>query len=248
MTDWWAEYFDETFLRIYRALLGPERTAAEVAAIVELLDLEEGSDVLDVACGWGRHAVELADRGYAVTGVDFSPLLLGEAARVASETGVELTLHQADMREMEFDARFDGAVSLFSSLGYFGSDAEDARVLAGVRRALRPGGRFVLDTMHRDLIARDFVERDWWPTPEGDHVWVEREFDPIDGVSLEVLRWREAGGREGEKTHSIRIRTATEWKALLTAAGLHAEEWFGSWDLEPLSHASPRLIVLCRRP
>jgi SAM-dependent methyltransferase len=200
-----------------------------------------------VACGWGRHAVELADRGYAVTGLDFSPLLLREAERGATAAGVDLTLHCGDMREMDFDADFDGAVSLFSSLGYFGSDAEDLSVLQGIRRALRPGGRFVLDTMHRDLVAREFLERDWWSTPEGDHVWVERDFDPVEGVSHEVLRWRDREGEKGEKAHSIRIRSATEWQALLREAALRPEEWFGSWELEPFSHSSARLIVLCTR-
>jgi len=246
MVEWWKEYFDEKFLAIYRPLLGAERTERELLGIEELLELGVGAEVLDVACGWGRHAVGLAERGYAVTGVDISPLLLREAAAAAAAAGVSACWVEGDMRKLDLHGAFDGAISIFSSLGYFGSDDDDLEVLRGIRVALRPGGRFVLDTMHRDLVARDFVERDWWSTPDGLHVWVEREFEPVGGISTEILRWRDARGGEGEKRHTIRIRSATEWGRLLPAAGLEPLEWFGDWSLEPLELTSPRLIVLCR--
>jgi len=247
VTEWWLNYFDEIFLGIYRPLLDGERSVKEVDAIVELLQPASGARLLDVACGWGRHSVELARLGFTVTGVDLSTRLLEEAADAAREEGVAVRWLERDIREMDFDGEFDGALSLFSSLGYFASDEEDLRVLTGIRRALRPGGLFLLDTMHRDSIAREFLERDWWVTPEGTRVWVEREFDPVEGVSHETLRWRSPEGAEGEKRHSIRVRSATEWRNLLAHAGLPAQEWFGDWDLEPLSHASDRLIALCRR-
>src|SRR5690606_35004186 len=129
----------------------------------------------------------------------------------------------------------------FSTLGYFGVEEGDARVLRGIRRALRSGGSFLLETMHRDLVAREFAERDWWTTPDGDQVWVEREFDAVAGISHEVLRWRAADGAEGEKVHQVRIRSAPEWQVLLTACGLRPMEWFGDWDLHPFAHTSERL-------
>jgi SAM-dependent methyltransferase len=245
MQRWWSTYFDERFLRIYRPLLPPERTRAEVESLVELLELPRGAAVLDVACGWGRHSLELAAAGLRVTGVDLSEGLLEEARRLATEGGVEIDWVRADMRRLPFANAFHAAVSLFSSLGYFDSDEDDLAVLAGIRNALRPGGRFVLETMHRDLIARDFLERDWWQGPDGERIRVERVFDPVAGVSHEAMYWEDDGG-SGEKHFSIRVRSATEWDGLLRAAGLEPLEWFGSWELEPFTHASPRLLVLSR--
>jgi cyclopropane fatty-acyl-phospholipid synthase-like methyltransferase len=243
---WYRDYFDRTFLRVYGALLTAERTAAEVDAIRELLRLPAGARLLDVGCGWGRHSIELARSGFEVTGVDLSPLLLEEAERLAAAAGVGVRWLHADMRRLDFHGEFDAALSLFSSLGYFGGDAGDLRVLRGIRRAVRPGGLLLLDTMHRDLIAREFVERDWWETPDGGLVRVEREFDAFAGVSHETLHWRSRGGREQEKARSVRVRSATEWKTLLDRSRWRDVEWFGGWDLEPFSLASARLVALAR--
>lgn len=246
--EWWRDYFDDVFLRVYRAVLTPERTAVEIDGVIQLLDPPPGARVLDVGCGWGRHAIELARLGMEVTGFDHSAFLLAEAERAGHAAGVEVRWSQGDMRALPFREEFDAAVSLFSSLGYFGSDDDDVRVLRGMRDAVRPGGLLLLDTMHRDLIAREFAERDWWSVPEGGVVRVEREFDAVEGSSREVLHWRGPDGVERTKAHSIRIRTATEWGRLLEGAGWEAAEWLGDWDLEPFTLASPRLIVLARRP
>jgi cyclopropane fatty-acyl-phospholipid synthase-like methyltransferase len=243
---WWATYFDDAFLRIYEPFLDEERTAAEVEAIVELLDLRFDARILDVGCGWGRHALELAKHGYRVTGFDLSPFLLAEAERRSSEAELDIRWVSGDMRELGFSAEFDAVISLFSSLGYFGSDADDLRVLDGMRQALGPDGVLLVETMHRDLVAREFAERDWWTTPSGDVVWVEREFDAVGGSSQETLHWRTPDGQVAEKRHSIRIRCGSEWAALLERAGWRATEWLGGWDLEPFGLKSERLILLAR--
>lgn len=242
--SWWSTYFDEVFLRIYRPLLDPEKTAIEVEAIDELLGLPPGSRVLDVGCGWGRHVVEMASRGFKTTGVDFSTVLLQEAERAAKDRDVAVSLVCGDMRKLSFKGEFEAAVSLFSSLGYFLDDQGDSDVLAGMRRAVVPNGKLLLETMHRDMISREYVERDWWETPDGDRIWVERSFDAVAGVSEELLRWRDASGAEGLKPHSIRIRSATEWNELLESSGWHPIEWIGGWDLEPFTHLSDRLIIV----
>lgn len=241
--NWWAEYFDDVFLRIYRPLLGPERTRAEVDAIQELLQLAPGARVLDVGCGWGRHSVELARRGFKVTGFDLSGYLLREAERAADEAGVDVRWVRGDMRELPFRTEFDAAISLFSSLGFFDTDADDAAVLSGVRSAVVDGGGLLIESMHRDLVVREFAERDWWETPDGDRVWVEREFDAVRGISRETLRWRALDGSEGAKPHAIRIRSATEWKDLLERTGWRPEHWFGDWSLEPFDLTSERLLI-----
>ncbi|MFL5384928.1 MAG: SAM-dependent methyltransferase [Longimicrobiaceae bacterium] len=243
---WWEEYFDQTFVSLYRDFLTPERTEREVAGLREMVALPPGGEVLDVACGWGRHAVSLARAGFQVTGLDLSETLLERGRKRAAAAGVEVDFVRGDMREIPWHGRFDAVLSLYSSLGYFLSDDEDLRVLRGAREALRPDGAFVLETMHRDHIVGDYAARDWWETDDGMTVWVEREFDAVDGVSREWLRWSK-GGQGGEKYHELRIRTATEWDRLLRAAGLVPVDWYGDWQLAPFIHTSEDLIVVCRR-
>ncbi|MDQ3388448.1 MAG: class I SAM-dependent methyltransferase, partial [Gemmatimonadota bacterium] len=155
--DWWDGYFDQEFVRIYRDFLTPERTLAEVEGIVDILGLSDGARILDLACGWGRHSTELARAGFRVTGLDLSETLLARARRRAQAAGVEVEWVRADMREIPGAGGYDAVLSLFSSLGYFLSDEEDLRVLRGARAALRPGGWFLLETMHRDHIVGDYA-------------------------------------------------------------------------------------------
>jgi SAM-dependent methyltransferase len=239
--EWFRHYFDRTFLRIYRPLLPPDAAQEEAAAVIQALGLRRGDRVLDLGCGWGRHAGPLAAAGLRVTGLDRAEFLLREA-HAARSPGTSWVC--ADVRELPFRGTFHGAVSLFSSLGYFLDDREDLRALCAVREALIPGGVFLMEMTHRDLVAREYAERDWWEDEDGTRVWVEREFDAVAGISHERLIWSTPEGDAGEKRHSIRIRTPSEWSALLAEAGFIPLDWFGSWDLEPFSLTAERLIVV----
>lgn len=242
-SEWWSDYFDEDFLRIYRQVV-PELEAREaVQAIHGLVGLAPGSIVLDLACGWGRHSHELARQGVRVIGVDRSEFLLRHASGIRSGYGSPGWV-RADMRELPFRGCFDVVLSLFSSLGYFLSDEEDVRVLREVRSVLRPHGHFVLETMHRDAVVRDYAERDWWWGEDGERVWVEREFDPVAGVTRETLRWLRRDGTGGKKVHTARVRTATEWDRLLRTAGLEPVGWYGGWEMTRFELASETMVVL----
>ncbi|HEY3215549.1 MAG TPA: methyltransferase domain-containing protein, partial [Candidatus Eisenbacteria bacterium] len=109
--EWPVTFFDEDYLKIYRPQLTAERTRAEVDFIESALALPRGAEVLDLACGLGRHAIGMADRGYRVTGLDFNPRYLEIAATEAARTGARVTWMAGDMRTLPFDQAFDGAYS-----------------------------------------------------------------------------------------------------------------------------------------
>ncbi|HEV2131765.1 MAG TPA: class I SAM-dependent methyltransferase [Longimicrobiaceae bacterium] len=243
---WWRDYFDERYLEISRSRLPAAKSRAEVAAVIELLGLPVGARILDVPCGWGRHSVPLAEARFRVTGADLSSVQLEAAREYARQSGVEVEWIQTDMRLLPWRECFDAVISLFSSLGYFDRDEEDLAALRAFRAALRPGGVLLLETMHRDALARHYAPRDWWETEVGTVVRVERRFDAVAGVNHEWMHWQR-GADAGEKDHRMRVRTVTEWDALLRAAGLAPESWYGGWNGRPFTHESPRLVVLARR-
>jgi len=137
-SDWYRRAFppEETLKRPWA-----DRTEAEVDRALAMLGAEGSERVLDLACGTGRHSLELARRGFAAVGVDISPDLLEVAEKDAAEQGLEASFVQADLRELDFEGEFDLVLSLNDgAVGYFETEEENLRTFEVVARALRPGG------------------------------------------------------------------------------------------------------------
>lgn len=244
---WWRTYFDDTFFRLHRDLFPEQDSRIEVAAMRELLGLPAGARVLDVPCGWARHTLLLAEGGHEAFGADISVPLLERAAAAARNDGWPIRFVASDMRTLPFrDGAFDAVLNVFTSLGLFLTDEQDLLALREAARVLRPGGAFLLESMHRDDVMSDYAERDGWTLPDGTQVRVRRRFDPVSGVSRERLRWR-SGDESGEKRHELRLRSATEIHRLLRQAGFGPIEYFGDWDGASLERTSPRVIAIARK-
>jgi ubiquinone/menaquinone biosynthesis C-methylase UbiE len=196
-----------------------------------------------VPCGFGRHSLALAEAGYRVVGVDRSQSLLDEARRRAGD-GAELV--RADYRELPFaDASFDAALNLFTSLGYLG-DEEDTRVLREIARVLRPGGRLVIEILHRDRVVAAFREHDWRLVGEGRLLLEQRTFDPASGIAQTTVTLIDGDGDRESRTFSVRVYTATELLAMVAAAGFESARCHGDLDGGPFA-TSTRLVIVARR-
>lgn len=242
---WVTDYFGDEYLRLYQ--FPPERTEPEVDFLVQELSqrIPRDGQVLDLACGQGRHAIPLAQRGFRVTGLDYQQVLLDEAARSAREQQVTLPLLQGDMRQLPFTGAFDAVLSLFSAFGYF-SDAENARVLAEIARSLRPGGWFVLDVANRDAMLRTAVPRSWKRLPDGTLVVSEWTWDVPTG---RYTHWQLLidAHRQRSFTHSVRVYTCTELSAMLREAGLRVDALHGGFRGESLTWDAPRLLLIAQK-
>ena len=244
--DDWDRLFDELYLRTYAPLEPRFDSKAEALAAAKLAGLEPGADVLDCPCGYGRHSIPLARAGFHVVGADRSPVLLEEARRRAGE-GEWPLLVEADHRELPFaDASFDCVLNLFTALGYRGEDG-DRKTLAEFRRVLRPGGVLVVETMHRDRLARIFRSHSWDPLPDGGVLVEERSFDQIAG-EIETMHMRIGPTGERESvTYRVRTYAVTELVRLLEEADFTAIECYGGLDGEELT-IDTRLVLLARAP
>jgi SAM-dependent methyltransferase len=213
---WFEEIFDEDYLRTL-PFMTPEQTIKEVSFIEESLEVPAGSEVLDVGCGYGRHAIELVHRGLNVTGLDLSLPLLIRAADEAQRRSLSVNFVHADMREMPFDKKFDAAYCMLTSFGYFDEDA-NLKAAEGIARALKPGGRFLLDVVNRDYVVADLPTRIWW---EGVGCVVLEEVDFNFHTSRVVTRRSVVfeDGRQLEQEISIRAYSLHELGRLLRQAG-----------------------------
>jgi SAM-dependent methyltransferase len=246
-SEWPVAFFDDDYLRIYRAMLSPEVTAREVDFIESALALPAGGEALDLACGYGRHAIGLAGRGYRVTGVDFNPHYLEAAETDARAAGATVRWIAADMRALPFERTFDGAYSFFTSFGYF-SDEENERVLAGVARALRPGGRFLLDVTNRDWILTHPQQRLWTQLEDGSLLMEEINLDLRRSQVLNrQIHITPASGAQITKEYTLRAYTCAELEALCARHGLAVNEVWGGSDRSEYSTDSRRLVMLATR-
>ncbi|MEX0786881.1 MAG: methyltransferase domain-containing protein [Dehalococcoidia bacterium] len=224
-----------------------QRADQQADFIVGALELPEGARVLDLCCGWGRHSVPLAKRGLRVTGLDLSPYHIRLAKRAARDAQVDVEFVHADMREIPGRARFDAVSNCFTSFGYLENEEEDQRVLNGVARALKPGGRFFIDTMNHDWLMRVYSDSDWRELPDGAYMLERRRYHIETGRNDVDWIHVSKDGKRTVQSHSLRLYTFTELAAMLRRAGLSVVRTWGGFDGQPLSMHSPRMMVLAQK-
>jgi ubiquinone/menaquinone biosynthesis C-methylase UbiE len=244
-TETWDAFFSDFYLRAYADDERQNEAEAQALAAARLAGCPPRGDLLDVACGFGRHSLPLARASYRVVGVDRSEDLLAEARRRAGDERWP-KLVRADYRDLPFaDESFDAALNLFTSLGYLG-DEEDTKVLGEIYRVLRPGGRLVIETLHRDLLVRQFREREWRPAGLGRLLLEQRTFDAAAGVAQTTQTLIDNTGARDSRSFSVRVYTATELVAMLARAGFEEARCLGDLDGSPFA-TDTRLVVVARR-
>jgi len=245
MEGGWDELFDESYMFLYAPSFSEHRTRGEAEAAAGVAGVEPGAEILDCPCGFARHALVLAEASYRVTGADRSEVQLAEAERRRGGAQWPRLVH-ADYRELPFpEASFDAVLCLFTSLGYLGRDG-DVAVLSEFRRVLRPGGAMVIETMHRDRVARIFQARDWDRHPDGGLILRERELDLVAGTVSNHQLYIPAEGERVSRRFVVHVYTVSEWVAMVREAGFSEVECFGGWEGASPS-AEARLVLRGRR-
>ena len=246
-TPWYHEFFGQRYLDSYLPLLTSERTIQEVDSIERILAMPPSSKILDLCCGHGRQLIELASRGYQMTGLDLDPLFLGIAKEEAERRGLQVRLEHRDMRDIPFSEEFEALTNMFTSFGYLEDDEEDQKVLNRIVKALKSGGLFLMEIMSRDILVRIFESRGWYKTETGVYVLDERSFDFLAGRNNVRQVTIYPDGTKREAYHSWRAYTLTELAKMLERAGLKVAATYGGMDGSLYTLESHRLVILARK-
>jgi len=233
VAEWWQTFFSGLWLTVHPLVNKPEATREQADFLASFF--VKGGRILDVPCGDGRIARELVARGFEVTGVDVTKALL--------ERGEGFRREERDMRDLPWEAEFDGACNMWGSFGYF-SDEENERFARAVARCLRPGGVFVIDTHCLEGLLPRYQE--FGASRVKDVLMVEERKLDLETSRIEV-DWTFVRGQEVDRRHSsIRLYSLRELEDLLRRAGFVAFETFGSLKREPFKPGT-RLYLVARR-
>lgn len=237
---------DDAFWETYGPLMFDarrwENTPTHVTGALGLMNMPENAAVLDLCCGPGRLSLELARRGYRVTGVDRTKTYLDEAQRRADAEGLPIEFVQDDMREFCRPEAFDGAVNLFTSFGYFEDQAEDRRVVENLYRSLKPGGVLVMEMLGREVLARIYRGSHW---EEVDGVlYLEEPKITHNWTWIENRRIVIKDGVRRDFSLGHRVYSGAELDAVLRGGGFADVQIYGDLAGAPYDYTATRLVAV----
>jgi 2-polyprenyl-3-methyl-5-hydroxy-6-metoxy-1,4-benzoquinol methylase len=220
-------------------------TLQEVAFISNVLNLPKRANILDLYCGYGRHAIELARKGYRVTGVDATEDFLLIARQKAAEENVDINFALCDMRDLVYNANFDAVINMFAAFGYY-TDAENAEALQRVADALKIGGLFLIDLLNRDWIGRNNLNR-YWRHPSGEYVLSYKIELKQGTATMKRVLLNQITGAKTQSEFVLRAYSLQEMAAMLENCGLKIVKTYGGFDGSRYGSEAQRMIILAQK-
>lgn len=240
---WYEDAFKSDYDRIYFHTFTQERNRGEAEFIASTLGVLPGSDLLDVACGHGRHTVILAERGYRVTGIDLNPRFIAMAQAEAQRRKLSVHFEVRDMRALAYRDQFAGVYCYFTSFGYF-SHRENAQVLEAVAQALRREGKFLIETLNRDsVLHRIEAQPRRWEQVSPDFLYLEDSSFNARTGRIHTHRIILEGNARRELDFDLRLYSLSEMEEMIEASGMRVTAALGERDGSPFSVSSRRRFI-----
>ena len=242
---WYEEWFDRPEYDVVYSRRDEEDARRLLELILDTTGLAQGSRILDMACGRGRHSRLMALEGYVVTGVDLSPRAIQVARAIAISEKLDVEFRVGDMREAPCTECFDMVVNLFTSFGYFEDEAENERAIGAMAQALVRSGWLIQDHMNGAYWRENFVPED--ERVEGGLKISQRRWLDGNRLNKEITLENDEGDRHSF-TESVRLYETAEFRAMYDAAGLELVDVRGGSDGQPVTAESKRLVLFSRKP
>lgn len=242
--NWSEQFFEGPWIDLHLSFRGPSDVQRETDAIVSLLQPAEGARIVDIPCGPGDHTVELARRGYQVTGVDRSTELLEHARSRAKEAQVQAEFVAGDMRTYRTATPFDALICMWGSFGYFDAAGNQAQ-LQTFHELIRPGGQLLLDMLPLEGILYNFEARD--SQRVGRMIVVQERSYDMQRQRIEGTWTFHRDDERIERKSSMRLYTVRETLEMLDAAGFSDVAMLDPETLDRYELGAIRTWVRARR-
>lgn len=244
--DWWIDYFAEVWEPMAHLIKRKPDTVHEADFIDHLMQEFAFTTLLDVPCGAGRIALEMARRGYEVCGADFNPLAIQKAQAKAQKIKKnQPQFVTADMRKLVLNKQFEMVVCIYNSFGYF-TDAENEDFIASVSRSLLPGGYFLLEAHVLETLLPVFTPKEYWRYE--DYILLEeRTFDVEESRLKGNWTLIDKDGTRKNYTSSVRVYAYRELIALLSAHGFDTFEPMSSYYGDPFNFGDDIMLLLAKK-
>jgi SAM-dependent methyltransferase len=241
MKEWYQSWFDSPYYHILYKNRDQNEADIFLEKLAAFLALPEGSRVLDIACGKGRHSLFLNNKGFEVTGIDLSHQSINYCLQFEN---AKLTFYVHDMRELFRTNVYDLAVNLFTSFGYFSNENDNLLALRSAALALKPGGLFVLDFFNPEKVKMGEM-----------HV-IEKTVDAVNfkinkkvenGFIVKDIRFSDIT-TDYHFTETVQLIPQQKFIQYFQKAGLRILHTFGNYALQPYDPIqSDRLIFVAQK-
>jgi len=243
---WWKAAFSKTYFAAFDDIYSEQRGKKEAEFLIQNLRLKKGTQVLDLACGQGRHSLPLAQHGVCVTGVDASSSLLRVAKKRAQTKKIDVSFKKGDIRTYCEVEKYNIVLVLGNSFGYF-NDKDNEQVLSNISASLKTGGWLVLDLSNTLGMLRQKITGEWiQEIPNGKLITRTLNFNPE--TSQATMQWCVIQNKI--KTlfgGMLRFYSPSEIKHLLAERNLIIKKIYGSFSNEPFSIKTKRCLVMARK-
>jgi len=239
--EWFKRWFNsEEYLKVYRH--HDEKDAEElVKLLLNNIKLNPGDNILDMAAGFGRHAILFAKKGFKVSAVDLSENLLSIARNNAEKEGVSIDFIQSDIRNFTSTKKYNLIINLFTSIGYFESDDENYYILKDAFELLEDGGFFVLDYFNKNFVEKNLVAQT--VDEVDDSIITQNRFIEGERIIKEITVERK--GKTNKFYESVRMFSNEELISAMENLGFKITKIFGDFSGKPFElESSPRIIII----
>ena len=248
MSDWWKTFFKPSVYPL-ADLVNEKETEKEIRELLRRRPIPNGAKILDVACGVGRHSLSLARRGYQVTGVDYSSSYLSEAKRRAAAKNINARFLRRDMRKLGFENQFDVVLNLWTSFGYFKNQGDDLLTLKAMFKALKPGGKIVIDIADGNWISRHFKAKEWSETKQGWELESHQLRNGSDPAAFSKWVFIKKNGTASRGESFVRCYDRTRLEKIIKRAGFESISMMkGFFEKRADGTDSRRIMALAQRP